>query len=143
MQGNDIVQDSYLGQGVIFEGVLITLSDTLISKFHKQRGNWEKYLSECIPHELPLKAMIDSSVRLGVSTEVYTFMDSEAVEAIDKWLLKKGISVAISAYNTVEELAYDLKFQRSIRTVYVETQEQALAIGLRAHVVDQKKAWIV
>jgi hypothetical protein len=45
-------------------------------------------------------------------------------------------------FKNVEELAYDLKFQRSIRTIYVETQEQGSIIGIRSHVVDPKKAWI-
>lgn len=143
MQGNDIGEYWHRGQGVIFDGVLATLPDTIVAKFHKQRGNWEKYLQLATPHELPLKAMIDSSARLGVATDVYTFIDSDAVEAVNDWLLRKGISVGVMYYPSVEDLAYDLKFQRSIRTIYVETQEQASIIGLRSHVVDIKKAWIV
>lgn len=142
MQGNDIGEYWHRGQGVVFEGVLTTLADTVVARFHRQRGNWEKYLNLSKPHEIPLKAMIDSSSRLGIATDVYTFIDNDAVEAIDKWLLKKGISVSVMYYPSVDELAYDLQFQRSIRTIYVETQEQASIIGLRSHVVDLKKAWI-
>lgn len=142
MQGNDIGEYWTRGQGVIFEGVLATFPDTIIAKFHKQRGNWAKYVQTAIPHELPLKAMIDSSSRLGIATDVYTFVDSDAVEPINEWLMRKGISVSVMYYPSVDELAYDLKFQRSIRTIYVATEEQASIIGLRSHVVDMKKAWI-
>jgi hypothetical protein len=142
MQGNDIAEYSVKGQGVIFEGVLATIPDKLTSKFYKQRNNWEKYIQLSVPHELPLKAMIDSCVRLGISTDVYTFIDVGATDPIERWLSKKGISVAVHYYENVEELAYDLKFQRSLKTIYVENQQQSSIIGLRSHVVDKKKAWI-
>lgn len=142
MQGNDIGEYWQKGQGVVFEGVLTNLSDSIKAQFYKQRGNWQKYLALSKPNEIPLKAMIDSSSRLGIATDVYTFIDSDAVDAVNDWLLRKGISVAVMYYPSVEELAYDLKFQRSIRTIYVETQDQASIIGLRSHVVDIKKAWI-
>lgn len=143
MQGNDIAEHWVKGQGVIFEGVLATLPDTLTAKFYKQRNSWERYIQSAIPHELPLKAMIDSCVRLGIATDVYTFIDPEAVDPIERWLSRKGVSVAVFYYLNVEELAYDLKFQRSLKTIYVANQEQASSIGLRSHVVDKKKAWIV
>jgi len=143
MQGNDIAEYSVRGQGVIFEGVLATLPDSLIAKFYKQRNQWERYIQAVTPHELSLKAMIDSSVRLGIATDVYTFVDPRAVNPIEQWLSRKGISVAVFYYMNVEELAYDLKFQRSLKTIYVENQEQASIIGLRSHVVDKQKAWIV
>lgn len=143
MQGNDIADYSVKGQGIIFEGVLATPTNTLIAKFYKQRNNWERYIQSYIPNELPLKAMIDSAIRLGVATDVYTFIDNEAIPSITNWLLRKGISVGVIYYPSVEELAYDLRFQRSIKTIYVETQEQASIIGLRSHVVDTKKAWVI
>jgi len=143
MQGNDIAEYSVRGQGVIFEGVLATLSDSLTARFYRQRNHWERYIQCAIPHELPLKAMIDSSVRLGIATDVYTFVDSDATNPIEHWLSRKGISVAVFYYLNVEELAYDLKFQRSLKTIYVANEEQASIIGLRSHVVDKQKAWIV
>lgn len=142
MQGNDIGEYWTRGQGVIFENVLASPTDSIKENFYKSRQNWSKYLALWKPHELPLKAMIDSSSRLGIATDVYTFIDSDAVSAVDEWLLRKGISVAVMYYPSVEELAYDLKFQRSINTIYVANQDQASIIGLRSHVVDLKKAWI-
>jgi hypothetical protein len=143
MQGNDIGEYWYKGQGVVFEGVLASPPETLIAKLYKQRNNWEKYIGLFTPHEMPLKAMIDSSSRLGIATDVYTFTNPAAVEPINTWLLRKGISVSVMYYSSVEELSYDLQFQRSIRTIYVGTDEQAAVIGIRSHVVDKKKAWII
>lgn len=142
MQGNNIGDAGFRGQAVLFEGVLARPAGTVLSKFYKQRGNWDRYINSYLPNELSIKAMIDSSVRLGIATDVYTLIDENAVPVIDRWLLKKGISVSVNHYSTLEELAYDLRFQHSIRTIYVETAEQASTIGIRSHVVDPKKAWI-
>jgi hypothetical protein len=49
----------------------------------------------------------------------------------------------VYSYNSVEELSYDLRFKRSVRTIYVPEQEQAAIIGLRATVADSKKAWSI
>lgn len=145
MLGNDIAEYAQVGQGVLFEGVLALPpqgTQSVKANFYRQREKWDKYISLWRPNELPLKAMIDSAMRLGVATDVYTFIDGDAVGAIDMWLQKKGISVMVFHYMNVDELSYDLRFQRSIKTIYVETQEQASIIGFRSHVVDPKKAWI-
>lgn len=146
MQGNDLLDFSSVTQGVIFEGVLaIPPTNTVASTkaaFFKNRENWSAYLRLWEPNELPLKAMIDSATRLGVCTDVYTFVSQGFAEEIDKLLMRKGISVAVLYYGSVEELAYDLRFQRQIRTIYTATEEQASVIGIRSHVVDPKKAWI-
>lgn len=146
MQGNDLLDFSSVTQGVIFEGVLaIPPTSTVASTkaaFFKNRENWAAYLRMWEPNDLPLKAMIDSATRLGVGTDVYTFVSQGFAEEVDKWLMRKGISVAVMYYGSVEELAYDLRFQRQIRTIYTATEEQAAVIGIRSHVVDPKKAWI-
>jgi len=146
MQGNDLLDFSSVTQGVIFEGVLAIppTSTVALTKaaFFKNRENWAAYLRMWEPNDLPLKAMIDSATRLGVGTDVYTFVSQGFAEEVDKWLMRKGISVAVMYYGSVEELAYDLRFQRQIRTIYTATQEQAAVIGIRSHVVDPKKAWI-
>lgn len=140
MQGNDISDYYSPGQGVVFEGLLASPQQRRLFK-NPVVSDWRKELRRWKPNELPLKALIDTSDRLGISSEVYTFLGDDAVEAIDDWLLRKGISVPIYNYSNVEELAYDLKFKRSLRTIYVPLTEQAFIIGLRAQVVDPKKAW--
>lgn len=139
MQGNDIANFNDIGQGIIFEGLLASPPPQRL--FKRTTNDWVKELSKWKAHDLPLKALVDTSDRLGVDTEVYTFLDFEAVDAIDAWLGRKGISLPVYYYENIEELAYDLRFKRSVRTIYVPEQEQAAIIGLRATVVDNKKAW--
>lgn len=142
MQGNDIRSYADKGQGVIFEGLLAAPREKKFQLFRNRViTDWSKELQTWRANELPLKALIDTSDRLGVNTEIYTFLDPEAPDAIDKWLLRKGISLPVWYYTNVEELAYDLRFNRSIRTIFVPDQEQASVIGIRATVVDPKKAW--
>lgn len=141
MLGNDIGAFGDIGQGVIFEGLLA--SPPVRKFFERSSNDWDKELRKWKAHELPLKALIDTSDRLGVNTEVYTFLGSDAVDAIEDFLLRKSISLPVFSYNDIEDLAYDLRFKRSVRTIYVPDQEQAAIIGLRATVVDNKKAWTI
>jgi hypothetical protein len=141
MQGNDIGAFGDIGQGVIFEGLLA--SPPVRKFFERSSNDWDKELRKWKAHELPLKALIDTSDRLGVNTEVYTFLGSDSVDAIEDFLLRKSISLPVFSYNDIEDLAYDLRFKRSVRTIYVPDQEQAAIIGLRATVVDNKKAWTI
>lgn len=139
MQGNDIATTADIGQGVIFEGLLASPPQRRL--FSWQGGDWSKELRKWKANDLPLKALIDTSDRLGVNTEVYHFLGDDATSAIETWMSRKGVSVPVYGYTNVEELAYDLRFKRSVRTIYVPTQEQAQVIGIRATVVDPKKAW--
>jgi hypothetical protein len=139
VQGNDIASFNYIGQGVMFEGLLASPPERRL--FNRQNSDWEKELRKWIPHELPLKALIDTSDRLGVDTEVYTLLGQDAVDAVERWLSRKGITVPVLAYDNIEELAYDLRFKRSLRTICVPTQEHAYTIGIRATIVDPQKAW--
>jgi hypothetical protein len=139
MQGNDIAVTADIGQGVIFEGLLATPPQKRF--FKRQDDDWNKELRKWKANELPLKALIDTADRLGVDTEVYHFLGDDATAAVDTWLVRKGISLPVYGYSSVEELAYDLRFKRSVRTIYVPTQEQAQVIGIRATVVDSQKAW--
>lgn len=139
MLGNDISNYNTVGQGVIFENLLA--SPPKVRRFFKFNGDWDKEIKRWVPHELPLKALIDTSDRLGVDTEVYTLLPSEAVEPIESWLIRKGISLPVFAYETIQDLEYDLRFKRSIRTVFVSDPEHAKVLGIRATVVDNQKAW--
>lgn len=141
MHGNDIKEYNDIGQGVIFEGLLASPPPRKL--FQRTDSDWSKELKKWKPHDLPLKALVDTYDRLGINTEVYTFLGYGASEAVDQWLMRKGISVVVYEYENVETLAYDLRFKRSMRTIYVPDQEHAAIIGLRATVVDPRKAWIV
>lgn len=139
MQGNDISVGMDVGQGVIFEGLLAVPPDKKYGLFKRTTETGEKYIRDWKPNELALKALIDTSDRLGVSTEVYTFLPF--AEDIESWLFRKGVSLPVFHYTNIEELAYDLRFKQSIRRILVPTSEQATVIGMRATVVDPQKAW--
>jgi hypothetical protein len=141
MQSNDIGNFNDIGQGVVFEGLLASPPERRF--FQRADADWDKELSKWKPHELPLKALVDYSDRLGIDTEVYTFLGLDAVDAIDRWLGRKGVSLPVYGYANPEELSYDLRFKRSVRTIYVPEQEQAAIIGIRATVADSKKAWSI
>lgn len=141
MQGNDIHSFSDTGQGVVFEGLIASPPERRF--FQRQDSDWTKELRKWKAHELPLKALIDTSDRLGINTEVYTFLPEDAVEGIYAWFSRKGVSLPVYHYQNVGELAYDLRFRRSVRNIYVPEEEQARVIGLLATVVDTKKAWTV
>lgn len=140
MQGNDISVDYDAGQGIIFEGLIANPPDKVFNIFKKQSAS-EKTIKNWRPNDLCLKALIDTSDRLGISTEVYTFLPY--AEEIESWFFRKGVSIPVYHYTNIEELAYDLRFKRSIRRILVPTQEQASIIGIRATVVDPQKAWTV
>ena len=141
MQGNDISLGVDAGQGVIFEGLLAMPPDKKLSLFKRTSELGEKDIRNWKPNDLSLKALIDTSDRLGVSTEIYTFLPYPDV--IESWFFRKGVSLPVFAYENVEELAYDLRFKHSIRRILVPTPEQAAIIGIRATVVDPQKAWML
>ena len=140
MQGNDIREFSDTGQGVVFEGLIASPPERRLFRISR---DWEKEIRSWKANDLPLKALIDTSDRLGINTEVYTFLPEDAVPFVENWLSRKGISLPVYHYQNVEELAYDLRFKRSVRNIYVPEEEQARVIGILATVVDTKKAWTV
>jgi hypothetical protein len=93
------------------------------------------------PSELPLKSLADSVNRRGIGTIVYTFMPPEAIDAIEHWLIRKGISTPVESYTDIEALADDLRYNRSVRVIYVPTQEEQAILGIRATVLGSERAW--
>jgi hypothetical protein len=144
MQGNDLSSYAPLAQALIFEGLLASPpqgAKSLLESVHRKRNNWERAISLWEPHTLPLKALADSVNRLGLGTDVYTFLSEDAVPVIDNWLMRKGISTPVYFYDSVELLEYDLRFQRAIRTIYVTNEEHAKVLGMRSTVVSSDRAW--
>jgi len=142
MQGNDLMSYDTRGYGIVFEGVLATPPDRSLRQiFTTSSPKWEKDLPRWKANELPLKSMIDTTSRLGIGCDVYTFLGEDAVAPIERWLSRKGISVPVSYYEDATFLEYDLRFNRSIRTILVPTDELAQIIGLRARVVPSDRGW--
>lgn len=143
MQGNDISPFLSAYQGTMFEGVLASPPSGIKGKVKEAlaRNNWEEIIQLWSPSTAALKSLSDSVNRLGIRTDVYTFLSPEAVDPIEKWLIKKGISSPVLFYPSVTELAYDLTFNRSVRVVYTANSEDALVLGLRATRVTPETAW--
>lgn len=145
MLGNDIQSYEDVGYGVIFEDLLATPPDGVKgigSALYQARNNWERVLKLWKPNDLPLKSLYDTTHRLGIGAEVYTFLSEDAVDAVDNWLQRKSMSLPVFYYKTVNDLEYDLRFKRSVRTIFVPHQEQASILGIRATVSSPISAWV-
>lgn len=144
MQGNDIASFAPTAQGVVFDGLLAsppTGARALMETVHRRRENWDALIRTWEPNELPLKALSDCVNRLGLGTDVYTFIHPDAVDAIDHWLVRKGISTPVYYYESAEMLEYDLRFSRAVRIIFTSDEDVARIIGPRATVVSPEKAW--
>lgn len=145
MLGNDIQSYDDVGYGVIFEELLASPPDgikSIGSALYQARNNWERVLKLWEPNDLPLKSLYDTTNRLGIGAEVYTFLSIDAVDAVDNWLQRKGMSLPVLYYKNIEELEYDLRFKRSVRTIFVPHKEQASVLGIRATVSSPTSAWV-
>jgi hypothetical protein len=144
MLGNDISDFASTGQGIVFDGLLATPptgSRAFLETIQRRRNNWDAVLRLWETNDLPVKALSDSINRLGVGTDVYTFIHPDAVDAIDRWLTRKGISTPVYYYETPEMLEYDLRFQRAVRIIYTSDEAVSQVLGIRSTVVSPDKAW--
>lgn len=146
MQGNDIISFQSIGYGVIFEDLLASPPEgikSLGALLHKTRNNWDKFINHWKPNDLPLKALYDTTNRLGVGAEVYTFLHADAAPAIESWLARKGITSPVIHYESPQLLEYDLRFKRAVRTIFVPHKDQAEILGIRATVTPSTSAWVL
>lgn len=144
MERGDIGTGARVGQACVFEGVLAsrpTGAAAIKEKFHIRRGAWEEAINLWKPNELPLKSLIDSSERMGIATDIVTFLSPEAVEPIYRWLNRKGVTLAVTYYETPEVYAEDLKYNRAVKVVYAPDKEIAYTLGMRATIVGPDSAW--
>lgn len=145
MQGNDIFPFTSARQGTMFEGVLATPPATVKSRVKDalatRNGDWEKRLAQWTPGVMALKSLSDCVNRRGIATTVYTFLSPDAVDPIEKWLIRKGISVPVYYYTDVAELAFDLTFDRSIHVLYTSSVDDAQVLGIRSTVISPDTAW--
>jgi hypothetical protein len=144
MEKGDIYSYTVFGQACVFEDLLAerpTGAAAIKEKFYIRRGDWEKALKLWKPNDLPLKSLIDAVERRGINTAVITFLPGEAVEEIYRWLLRKGVSCTVTDYASPEDYEADLRYDRSIKVVYVPSKEIAYVLGMRATVVSSNTAW--
>lgn len=146
MQGNDIVSYQSVGYGAIFEDLLASPPagvKSLGALLHKTRNNWDKFINQWTPNDMPLKALYDTTNRLGIGAEIYTFLHQDAAPAIESWLSRKGITSPVMYYESPQLLEYDLRFKRAVRTIFVPHKDQAAILGIRATVSSPTSAWVL
>ena len=117
------------------------LDEKIKANYLLKGEKWDAYLKMWQTNVLPVKHLSDSIHRLGVGTEVYTLLPPGFAEAVDRWLLKKGISTNVVSFENIGDLAFELQFKRGIAKIYTADQEQAKVIGMRATVVSTNTAW--
>lgn len=147
MERGDIGDFVLPGQACVFEGLLASPPDKVSNKlkyrFHMASNDWDAALRLWKTNDLPVKSLIDSVKRKGITTLVVTFLSPDAVEPIYRWLLRKGITTTVEFYESPEAYADDLRYNRSILNVYVPETEMAHIIGFRATVISNQLAWSV
>lgn len=147
MERGDIGSFTMLSQACLFEGLLAqppsNIRGKVLERLKLSTKDWDAALKLWKPFDLPVKTLIDNVERLGISTKVITFLDEDAVDPIYRWLLRKGVSTTVEFYPTVEDFVADLRFDRSIRNVYVPTEDLYRKIGYRSSVVNPEVSWRV
>lgn len=144
MQGNDIASFSPTAQGLVFDGLLASKpsgAKAVLESVQQRRGNWDGVLRLWEPHDIPIKVLSDCVNRLGLGTDVYTFIHPEIVDALDRWLVRKGISTPVYYYESPEMLEYDLRFSRAVRIIYTSDESVAQILGPRATVATTERGW--
>lgn len=144
MEGNDISVHDRIGQASMFEGVLATPpagSKKLKAKFYEGRNDWDSVIRLWTPNDMPIRSLVDCVNRLGLGTEVITFLHPDAVEPIYNWLSRKGVSTSVLYYEDIEQYNEDFKYNRGLRVFYTTDVEDAQLIGMRATVVNPNTAW--
>lgn len=144
MEGNDISFDSPISQATIFEGVIASPPGSspkyLLSK---ARSDWNSTIRLWKPNDKPLRSLVDCVNRLGIGTDVITFLHPEAEEPIYQWLVRKGVSTTVLWYPSVHEYKEDVQYNMGLKVVYVAEQEDAKILGMKARVVGPNTVWSV
>lgn len=147
MDGNDIGTFESIGQACMFEGVLASPPNTKARRFFNRVkegvNNWESSIATWTTNELAVKSLADCTNRRFIGTEVYTFLSPDAVDPINHWLIRKGISVPVYWYPDIEAVAEDLKYNRGIKVFMTSNYEDAKLVGPRATVVGPTTIWVV
>lgn len=144
MEGNDISVYDRIGQASMFEGVLAnepTGTSKLKAKFYESRNDWESVLKLWSPNDMPIRSLVDCVNRLGLGTEIITFLHPDATDAIYNWLARKGVSTSVLYYENIEQYNEDFKYNRGIKVFYTSNVDDAHLIGMRATVVNPNTAW--
>lgn len=140
MERGDIATYDRPERACMFEGLLANPPHKLRTLFRREEDALTS-LKNWTANELPLKSLIDSTNRLHIHTQVFTLLGHDMEELVYQWLLRKGVACSVYAYSSIDDAITDFRYNRSLHTIYVPTQEVASQIGLRAKVVSPSIAW--
>lgn len=147
MEGNDLLPYVGVSQATMFEGVLASPPEGTVKSLRYRRltsrDEWDEAIRMWTPNDMPLKSLADCVNRRGLGTEVYTYLPGSAVDAIGRWLVRKGISVPIYSFMDVADLLGDFRMNRAVRVLYTSNYDDACLIGPRSTVVSPSQAWIL
>lgn len=144
MERNDISFDAPLSQATVFEGVIASPPGASPKYLlNKARNDWEAIIPMWKPNDRPLRSLIDCVNRLGIGTEVITFLSQDAVEPIYQWLVRKGVRTTVLWYPSIEDYKQDVQYNMGLKVVYVSKHADALALGIKAKVVGPDTLWSV
>jgi hypothetical protein len=149
MEGNDIGLTVHRHVACMFEGLVINVLPAPEEKrsfsLFKRSGavelpSEEEYVKAEMRrwkvNEMPLKSLIHMTTKLGISCEVYSFMDPMFREPIEHWLARKGADCTVWCYEDLSDLREDFKYNRDVHTFFTPNQEVAASLGMRATVVN-------
>lgn len=148
MEGNDIGLTVHRHVACMFEGLLMSKLDIspatkrgFMGRFKKDEAPTETEFIQAEtrlwrPNDLPLKSVIHMTKKLGISVEVYTYMDLLFVDAIEEWLRRKGADVQVWCYHDLDDLRNDFKYNRDVHTFFTTSEEDAAVLGPRATCVN-------
>lgn len=144
MERGDIAAYSKPGLAVMFEGVLANPPDRfnkIIANVRLRANDYDSYLSYWKPNHLQVKHVVDSINRKQIGVLVYTLLPPELSTAVDRWLLHRNISTTIMVYQNVDDLVESQQFMQEIKSVFVNDDELAKRIGIRATVIQPDTKW--
>ncbi len=139
MERGDIAIYELPQRACLFEGLIAVPAK---NRFFKRRSSDEvTRLKGWTANELPLKTLIDQTNRLGFTTAVFTTLGTHMEDDVYRWLLRRGVSCPVYAFDSLEEAIEAYRFNFSFHTIYVPTTELAHAFGMRATAVDPSTSW--
>lgn len=144
MERGDIGPYAPLQLAVVFDGLLAKKPEGtryLAAAAAYRLNNYDKYMSHWKPNELPIKFIVDAVNRRNIGVSIYTFLNPILHDALDRWLVRRNITIPPIHVEDAKEIAETVKYFPGIRQVFVPDQEQAAIIGIKATVVSADKAW--
>lgn len=151
MYKGDIANDVTRSRvAVMFEGLLMHKREEPETKKKKRRwwpfgddepeydDTWiEREVRRWAPNDLPIKSVQRMQNNYNWGVDVYTYYDPIFKPHIEHWLSRKGIHSNVFCYDDVTHLAEDLRYDRSVHTLFTSYERDAHVIGWhRATVVN-------